>query len=411
MASSPGNTSSVHTLRFQTNTADLKRQLDQADRELVQHAKAYDKAAAAARATGKAQEGFVKSTRAMARGTAEVSKSSKLMRANMQNLGYQLQDTVVQLEMGTHWTRVLGQQGSQVAGIFGNPWLTILSAAGAAVLGLAYSMGVFGKDADDATDAVDDLDAALSKVESTLNDVNEPLSELGERYGEFTKGVRESLANILELNVAEAFDAQAVAIENTAESFDKIASAVAAYQRIERTDMTGATSEQELVQTEALMGVRDDIMKSYKLTVAEAEKLLELQEAYLAAQSRGAVQEQLAAADAFYDLITRAYGTLQDAPAEVRALASAFQESATAAARLEVLTAQTAEHSKVIANNLVNITAIKELRELTAGGPDSAIASSRGGATGAWLRRELDKDGFYDPDKGSTCGGEACGKG
>ena len=43
----------------------------------------------------------------------------KNMRAQAQQASYQFQDIAVQAQMGTNWFTIIGQQGSQLASVFG----------------------------------------------------------------------------------------------------------------------------------------------------------------------------------------------------------------------------------------------------------------------------------------------------
>ena len=51
--------------------------------------------------------------------TKQAAGNQRMMRGAFGNLGHQVQDVAVQLQMGTSATRVFTQQGSQIAGAFG----------------------------------------------------------------------------------------------------------------------------------------------------------------------------------------------------------------------------------------------------------------------------------------------------
>ena len=207
----------VHIIQLVGDATDLRRALDNVDRELASVAKQADRAQAAlGPGLAKGTEVYAKGAR---RGASAVNQFTnaqrqqlrvgRQMRANYQNLGFQLQDIVVQMEMGTHWTRVMGQQGSQILGIFGNPLLTVLGAAGAAVLGLAKAMGVFSSETITLENHVESLTEALERLDQIQNKELKNNSLLAQiQRGELANQLRivnELFANIgreIELQVA-----------------------------------------------------------------------------------------------------------------------------------------------------------------------------------------------------------------
>lgn len=162
MVQKPGNTMSTHTLRLRADASPAKKGLDVIDKELKDVIRSMDRAQAASAAMNNAY----RNNNATAH---RLSQTTKQMRSNMQNLGYQLQDTVIQLEMGTHWTRVFAQQGSQVLGAFG-PWPAILSAAGAAAIVIANNMGLFGQKAEEAKEKQDALNRSLEAYNDLMRE-------------------------------------------------------------------------------------------------------------------------------------------------------------------------------------------------------------------------------------------------
>jgi len=93
------------------------------------------------------------SMRASMRNTAKQSKALnqqfRFMRGGLGQVGHQVQDIAVQLQMGTNAMIVFGQQGSQIASLFG-PQGAVLGAVLA--VGAAIAVGLSGniKEADDA---------------------------------------------------------------------------------------------------------------------------------------------------------------------------------------------------------------------------------------------------------------------
>ena len=58
-------------------------------------------------------------TKGAGKGAGQAVAPFKMMRGAATQLGYQVQDVAVQLQSGTHWMTVFGQQGSQVASLMG----------------------------------------------------------------------------------------------------------------------------------------------------------------------------------------------------------------------------------------------------------------------------------------------------
>ena len=126
MVAAPGNTQSTHTLRLKSDASGMVAGLNAVDRELTDVVRQLDRVQAAA---GKAGGGINTMNRA-AKGAGD---GTRYMRNQVQNLGFQVADTAVQLEMGTSALRVFSQQGSQALAVFG---------AGGAIAGAALSVGV-----------------------------------------------------------------------------------------------------------------------------------------------------------------------------------------------------------------------------------------------------------------------------
>lgn len=129
----------------------------------------------------KAESAIDKSTNAMVKDFEKVDKASKQFEATqtktskavkksfsvqkgaMQQVGFQMQDLIVQLQMGTSAFVAIGQQGSQLAGIFG---------AGGALIGAAIALasvlgGVLFKAFGDTSLSVEDLNTELKKLIET----------------------------------------------------------------------------------------------------------------------------------------------------------------------------------------------------------------------------------------------------
>ena len=84
------------------------------------------------RETAKSNDNLTDSTDRLKNKTNQTQAPFKMMRGAATQLGYQIQDVAVQLQSGTHWMTVFGQQGSQVASLMG---------PGGALFGAAIAIG------------------------------------------------------------------------------------------------------------------------------------------------------------------------------------------------------------------------------------------------------------------------------
>jgi len=165
-----------------------------------------DKFAGAAGKAGAAAEDFEKSTsgagaaadglggKALPKVNGQLPKTTRnfgMAKNGAQQLGFQIQDIAVQLQGGTSPFVALGQQGSQIAGIFGpgGAALGAVIAIGSAISGtLVGSLMNATEQTDDLTEAVANLRAELNKatseqiskalikdtaaIEKAMNDIN-----------------------------------------------------------------------------------------------------------------------------------------------------------------------------------------------------------------------------------------------
>jgi len=123
-------------------------------------------------------------------GASNSSKGGVInMRYAVQNLGYQMQDIAVQLQMGASAFTVLGQQGSQVASIFG-PGGAVIGAiiAVASAIGGALIKSLNGANAefDVMTAKVGELQSAQRKV--ATDEISAKLDKVNSRIKDFSSG-------------------------------------------------------------------------------------------------------------------------------------------------------------------------------------------------------------------------------
>lgn len=143
------------------------------------------------------------------RGPIDAAQNSlRGFRGVMQNVGWQVQDTVVQLQMGTSAFVVLSQQGSQFAAAFGPTGALI--GAGIAVLGVAFgslyaAMGETGTEME-----------RLQKINESYSDYvtvsAEGTTELGNAMEKLASYSREAADQMLNLNRLKVLEEQAASI-------------------------------------------------------------------------------------------------------------------------------------------------------------------------------------------------------
>lgn len=122
------------------------------------------------------------------------------MRGAVQGLGYQVQDIAVQLQMGTNAFVVLGQQGSQIAGMFGPGGAVIgaFLAIGAAV-GTALLPSLF-----DSKDAAKELEEALKVMGDTTMTTGTGVVTLSEKIQRLASVSREAALAEVALGMAQS---------------------------------------------------------------------------------------------------------------------------------------------------------------------------------------------------------------
>lgn len=141
--------------------------------------------------------------------------SMRAMRGQAQNLGYQLQDVAVQLQMGTDAMVVFSQQGSQLAAGFGAKGALIgavIAVAGAvggvlykAITGTGDKVKDFTTDIDKLKDTLTDIgklsDSQLSvayiDLSKRLNQLSKQQGQAGERIADYNRQLDEGRKKIL----------------------------------------------------------------------------------------------------------------------------------------------------------------------------------------------------------------------
>jgi len=142
-----GSVNSPVVTTLTVDDAEFRRQLQAAAQLLNSYVRTNESASRAIAAQGQA--------------TQQATARFTNFRAATQQAGYQLQDFVVQVQAGTSWLTALGQQGSQMLGVFG-PAGAIAGVVLTVGLLAAQLLGVASA-GDEATNAQKKLDDALEE--------------------------------------------------------------------------------------------------------------------------------------------------------------------------------------------------------------------------------------------------------
>ena len=126
---------------------------------------------------------------------------SRGMRAGFGQLGHQIQDVAVQLQMGQNAMLVFSQQGSQIASLFGPGGAVaggIMAVGGAIAMALIPTLF-------DSKDAMEELETATRDADSALSDISD-MDAIKKKYGAVTNIIKEMIrfqntARIKELRV------------------------------------------------------------------------------------------------------------------------------------------------------------------------------------------------------------------
>ena len=200
-----------------------------------------------------------------------------------QQIGYQVQDMVVQIQGGTSAFVAIGQQGSQLAGAFG---------PGGAVIGaiIALSAAVAGtlvKSLGGAKVSAEELQASTKTLDDVLQKNKDGTYELSDSFI--------TLANNIDTASqaqAKFYEAQSATVTQTEGAKEAISDLVDSLDTWTNGSAIGAQRSLELgQQTSSLTGYIEDLSSKFGITNQEAETLVPL----LAAVQKNASPENIKA--------------------------------------------------------------------------------------------------------------------
>lgn len=200
-----------------------------------------------------------------------------------QQIGYQVQDMIVQIQGGTSAFVAIGQQGSQLAGAFG---------PGGAVIGaiIALSAAVGGtlvKSLGGAKVSAEELQASTKTLDDVLQKNKDGTYELSDSFVELANNI-----DTASQAQAKFYEAQSATVTQTEASKEAITDLVDSLDTWTNGSAIGAQRSLELGQeTSSLTGYIEDLSDKFGITNEEATTLVPL----LAAVQKNASPENIKA--------------------------------------------------------------------------------------------------------------------
>ena len=149
----------------------------------------------------------------------KLNGSLRMMRGGFGQLGHQVQDVAVQLQMGQNALLIFGQQGSQIASLFGQNGALIgaVLAVGAA-LGTYFMPKIFSS-----KDALKELQKAAEDTSKVFDiDFANATIHLSSQFADLAKESRGLADATLRAKLVESLEASQLAMENFADSLDSV---------------------------------------------------------------------------------------------------------------------------------------------------------------------------------------------
>lgn len=200
-----------------------------------------------------------------------------------QQIGYQVQDMIVQIQGGTSAFVAIGQQGSQLAGAFG---------PGGAVIGaiIALSAAVGGtlvKSLGGAKVSAEELQTSTKTLDDVLQKNKDGTYELSDSFVELANNI-----DTASQAQAKFYEAQSATVTQTEASKEAITDLVDSLDTWTNGSAIGAQRSLELgQQTSSLTGYINDLSDKFGITNQEAQNLVPL----LAAVQKNASPENIKA--------------------------------------------------------------------------------------------------------------------
>lgn len=313
-----------------------------------------------------------------------------------EQVGYQVQDMVVQLQSGTSAFVAIGQQGSQLAGAFG-PGGAVLGA----VIALASAIGgVLYKSLTEAEGSSKDLEAAQKQLKDTFQQTASGSLELTDGLIQLTQISREAAETQLALAKANAdliAQQTAKAIREDAESWEtwkaSTASAISQYDALvskgvdvgDTLEKLGGTYEGNIVGVNMLAQNIAELSSKFGVNRDQALEMIAAQSAF---NKEPTAENARRIADVFTDWL----GNTEQLNPELIRLTDNANKNATALENAEKSANAAAEAQKNLGRNVNSTTQrFQEQNEAIVKNQQIAILSDRERIR---AQAELDKQAF-----------------
>jgi len=357
-----------------TGSAQAAQGLGSFQKAAVGAAGAADQLENKVNALGAAQAKSAAPARAMATAVGGIGAAFKNNSSSIQNASFQLQDILVQLEMGVPISRTLGQQLPQLLGGFG-PLGAVVGLAAGALLSFAPTLFNATDGAKELTNAVEQLKDAVDAYASASAAASSPTAKLIEQYGAASGKARELLQLNKELAQLDALDALAASSEALVSAFgdfegqtgeqliatgkkaDALRAQMADLQKQAETAgdaQAGFLSNRIMglqIQIDDLDGYRAGIERVKVALGSTQEEAVTFSAALANLQTALTVDEQVAALGAVKQLMLEITGGTENMTKEQRALAQSMVNAALAGLDLADGTAGAASNLSTAASN------------------------------------------------------------
>lgn len=147
--------------------------------------------------------------------------ANKFAKGALQQAGFQVGDFVVQVTNGTSAMQAFGQQGAQLAGVFG-PIGAVVGAGIAIFSALAIVFEKSQSASKSFEDTIADLSSALDEYQSAARNANQSSEDLSQKYGEAAESAKalfEAQSNLRRLDAIDILGKTVVALRDEFGSF------------------------------------------------------------------------------------------------------------------------------------------------------------------------------------------------
>jgi hypothetical protein len=225
--------------------------------------------------------------------------ANKFAKGALQQAGFQVGDFVVQVTNGTSAMQAFGQQGAQLAGVFG----PIGAVVGAGIAIFAALAIVFEKSklaAENAAGGVLDYQDALDKASSATTEAGEAIrlaaatnvEEARKKFADFDGDLKGYLDTMKRLRTEQAMTAAAMAANSFFEEQSVLSKLRTEYQSFIREQQSYKAAVRD-AQSD-----REEIIQQYEKEIGALEALAAAQDIFSAADTRNQIKELQAELDA-----------------------------------------------------------------------------------------------------------------